>query len=123
MTMPSTSSASAADEPPPYHESMNVKEHYVRWAEQQPHQNDLSFCCDPALGFFNNPATLLLQSDVLTYMALDAHCLLLLFLAFGCYDFVPEEYNAPGLFPHDLLDAPEIDHLPETLIAAFHNIP
>uniref|UniRef100_A0A915J2D8 Uncharacterized protein n=1 Tax=Romanomermis culicivorax TaxID=13658 RepID=A0A915J2D8_ROMCU len=75
-----------------------------------------------ALGFFNNPATLLLQLDVLTYTALDAHCLLLLFLAFGCYDFVPKEYNAPGLFPHDLLDAPEIDHLPETLIAAFHNI-
>uniref|UniRef100_A0A915KEU9 Uncharacterized protein n=1 Tax=Romanomermis culicivorax TaxID=13658 RepID=A0A915KEU9_ROMCU len=46
MTTPSTSSASAANEPPPYRESINVNERYVRWAEQQPHQNDLSFCCD-----------------------------------------------------------------------------
>uniref|UniRef100_A0A915JM75 Uncharacterized protein n=1 Tax=Romanomermis culicivorax TaxID=13658 RepID=A0A915JM75_ROMCU len=33
--------------------------------------------------FFNNPATLFLQSDVLPYAALDAYYLLLLFLAFG----------------------------------------
>uniref|UniRef100_A0A915IEQ7 Uncharacterized protein n=1 Tax=Romanomermis culicivorax TaxID=13658 RepID=A0A915IEQ7_ROMCU len=46
MVTPSTSSASAADEPRPYCESMNINERYVRWAEQQPHQNDLSFCCD-----------------------------------------------------------------------------
>uniref|UniRef100_A0A915KQ52 Uncharacterized protein n=1 Tax=Romanomermis culicivorax TaxID=13658 RepID=A0A915KQ52_ROMCU len=46
MTTPSTLSASAADEPPTYRESINVNESYVRWAEQQPHQNDLSFACD-----------------------------------------------------------------------------
>uniref|UniRef100_A0A915KFZ2 Uncharacterized protein n=1 Tax=Romanomermis culicivorax TaxID=13658 RepID=A0A915KFZ2_ROMCU len=38
------------------------------------------------------------------------------------YGFIPEAYNAPALFPHDSLDAAEIDHLAETLIAAFHNI-
>uniref|UniRef100_A0A915HHD3 Uncharacterized protein n=1 Tax=Romanomermis culicivorax TaxID=13658 RepID=A0A915HHD3_ROMCU len=46
MTTPSTSSASAADEPLPYGQSINVNERYLRWAEQQPHQNDRSFCCD-----------------------------------------------------------------------------
>uniref|UniRef100_A0A915I564 Uncharacterized protein n=1 Tax=Romanomermis culicivorax TaxID=13658 RepID=A0A915I564_ROMCU len=47
MTMPSTSSA--ADEPVPYRESLNVNKRYIRWGEQQPHQNDLSFCCDATL--------------------------------------------------------------------------
>uniref|UniRef100_A0A915KUL1 Uncharacterized protein n=1 Tax=Romanomermis culicivorax TaxID=13658 RepID=A0A915KUL1_ROMCU len=46
MTTPSTSSASAADEPPPYRESINVNKCYVRWAEQQPDQNDLSSACE-----------------------------------------------------------------------------
>uniref|UniRef100_A0A915IHV8 Uncharacterized protein n=1 Tax=Romanomermis culicivorax TaxID=13658 RepID=A0A915IHV8_ROMCU len=45
--------------------------------------------------FFNNPATLFLQSDILTYAALDAYYPLLLFLAFSYYSFVPEVYNAP----------------------------
>uniref|UniRef100_A0A915JH49 Uncharacterized protein n=1 Tax=Romanomermis culicivorax TaxID=13658 RepID=A0A915JH49_ROMCU len=63
---------------------------------------------------FNNPATLFLQSDLLAYVALDAYYLLLLFLAFGCYGFIPEVYNTPALFPHDSLDAAEIDHLAET---------
>uniref|UniRef100_A0A915KT24 Integrase zinc-binding domain-containing protein n=1 Tax=Romanomermis culicivorax TaxID=13658 RepID=A0A915KT24_ROMCU len=38
-----SSTSSAADGPPPYRESLNLNEHYVRWGEQQPHQNDLSF--------------------------------------------------------------------------------
>uniref|UniRef100_A0A915L336 Uncharacterized protein n=1 Tax=Romanomermis culicivorax TaxID=13658 RepID=A0A915L336_ROMCU len=63
-----------------------------------------------------------LQSDVLAYAALDAYYPLLLFLAFGHYGFIPEVYNALALFPHDLLDAAKIDHLAETIIAAFHNI-
>uniref|UniRef100_A0A915IR32 Uncharacterized protein n=1 Tax=Romanomermis culicivorax TaxID=13658 RepID=A0A915IR32_ROMCU len=46
MTTPSTSSTSAAVEPPPYRKLINVNECYIRWAEQQPHQNDLSFACD-----------------------------------------------------------------------------
>uniref|UniRef100_A0A915ISA2 Uncharacterized protein n=1 Tax=Romanomermis culicivorax TaxID=13658 RepID=A0A915ISA2_ROMCU len=54
-------------------------------------------------------------------MALDAYYLLLLFLAFGHYGFVPKVYNAPALFPHNSLDATEIDHLAETIITAFHN--
>uniref|UniRef100_A0A915JF40 Late embryogenesis abundant protein LEA-2 subgroup domain-containing protein n=1 Tax=Romanomermis culicivorax TaxID=13658 RepID=A0A915JF40_ROMCU len=49
MTTPTTSSASAADEPPLYRESINVNECYVCWGKQQPHQNDLSFCCDVKL--------------------------------------------------------------------------
>uniref|UniRef100_A0A915IB13 Uncharacterized protein n=1 Tax=Romanomermis culicivorax TaxID=13658 RepID=A0A915IB13_ROMCU len=76
-----------------------------------------------ALRFFNNPSTSFLQSDVLAYVALDAYYPLLLFLVFGCYGFIPEVYNAPTLFPHDSLDATEIDHLAETIITAFHNIP
>uniref|UniRef100_A0A915HW87 Uncharacterized protein n=1 Tax=Romanomermis culicivorax TaxID=13658 RepID=A0A915HW87_ROMCU len=75
-----------------------------------------------ALRFFNNPATLFLQSDVLAYAALDAYYPLLLFLAFGHYGFVPKVYNAHALFPKDSLDATEMDHLAEMLIAAFHNI-
>uniref|UniRef100_A0A915KKQ1 Uncharacterized protein n=1 Tax=Romanomermis culicivorax TaxID=13658 RepID=A0A915KKQ1_ROMCU len=43
-----------------------------------------------ALRFFNNPSTSFLQSDVLAYGALDAYYLLLLFLAFGRYGFIPE---------------------------------
>uniref|UniRef100_A0A915L561 Uncharacterized protein n=1 Tax=Romanomermis culicivorax TaxID=13658 RepID=A0A915L561_ROMCU len=46
MTTPSTSPSATADEPPPYCESINVNKRYVRWAERQPHQNDLSFACD-----------------------------------------------------------------------------
>uniref|UniRef100_A0A915KZY7 Uncharacterized protein n=1 Tax=Romanomermis culicivorax TaxID=13658 RepID=A0A915KZY7_ROMCU len=46
MTTPSTSSAFAADEPPPYCESINFNERYVGWAEQQPYQNDLTFACN-----------------------------------------------------------------------------
>uniref|UniRef100_A0A915HK58 Uncharacterized protein n=1 Tax=Romanomermis culicivorax TaxID=13658 RepID=A0A915HK58_ROMCU len=76
-----------------------------------------------ALRFFNNPLTSFLQSDVLAYVALDAYYLLLLFLAFGRFGFILEVYNAPALFPHDSLDTPEIDHLAETIIAAFHNVP
>uniref|UniRef100_A0A915K6F4 Uncharacterized protein n=1 Tax=Romanomermis culicivorax TaxID=13658 RepID=A0A915K6F4_ROMCU len=74
------------------------------------------------LPFFNNPVTSFLQSDVLMYAALDAYYPLLLFLAFGCYGFVPQVYNAPALFPHDSLDTAEIDHLTEMLIATFHNV-
>uniref|UniRef100_A0A915HUK2 Uncharacterized protein n=1 Tax=Romanomermis culicivorax TaxID=13658 RepID=A0A915HUK2_ROMCU len=124
MTTPSTSSASTADEPPPYREWINVNKCYVRWAEQQPHQNDLSFACDdsPPLRFFNNPATLFLQSDALAYVALDAYYPLLLLLAFGHYGVIPQVFNTPALFPHDSLDAAKIDHLAETLIAAFHNV-
>uniref|UniRef100_A0A915K5M7 DNA-directed DNA polymerase n=1 Tax=Romanomermis culicivorax TaxID=13658 RepID=A0A915K5M7_ROMCU len=75
------------------------------------------------LRFFNNPATSFLQSDVLMYAALDAYYRLLLFLAFGHYGFIHEAYNAPGLFPHDSLDATKINHLTETIIATFHNVP
>uniref|UniRef100_A0A915JJU3 Uncharacterized protein n=1 Tax=Romanomermis culicivorax TaxID=13658 RepID=A0A915JJU3_ROMCU len=75
-----------------------------------------------ALRFFNNPMTSFLQSNVLPYAALDAYYLLLLFLAFDCYGFIPEVYNALALFPHDSLDPTKIDHLAETLIAAFHNV-
>uniref|UniRef100_A0A915HYR1 Uncharacterized protein n=1 Tax=Romanomermis culicivorax TaxID=13658 RepID=A0A915HYR1_ROMCU len=42
-------------------------------------------------------------------------------VVFG-YGFIPEVYNAPVLFPHDSLDAAEIDYLAETVIAAFHNV-
>uniref|UniRef100_A0A915JJQ2 Uncharacterized protein n=1 Tax=Romanomermis culicivorax TaxID=13658 RepID=A0A915JJQ2_ROMCU len=66
------------------------------------------------LRFFNNPATSFLQSDILPYAALDAYYLLLLFLGFGPYGLVPEVYNAPALFPHNSLDAAEMDHLAET---------
>uniref|UniRef100_A0A915J0Z9 Uncharacterized protein n=1 Tax=Romanomermis culicivorax TaxID=13658 RepID=A0A915J0Z9_ROMCU len=38
------------------------------------------------------------------------------------YGFLPEVYNAPALFPHNSLDAAEIDHLAETLITAFRNV-
>uniref|UniRef100_A0A915IHM2 Uncharacterized protein n=1 Tax=Romanomermis culicivorax TaxID=13658 RepID=A0A915IHM2_ROMCU len=75
-----------------------------------------------ALRFFNKTATSFLQSDVLAYPAPDAYYPLLLFLAFGRYDFIPEVYNAPALFRHDSLDAAEIDHLAETIIAAFRNV-
>uniref|UniRef100_A0A915L1J2 Uncharacterized protein n=1 Tax=Romanomermis culicivorax TaxID=13658 RepID=A0A915L1J2_ROMCU len=75
-----------------------------------------------ALRFFNNPATSFLQSDVLAYAALDTYYPLLLFLAFGRYGFIPEVYNALAWFPHDSLDATKIDHLAETIIAAFHNV-
>uniref|UniRef100_A0A915I0P6 Uncharacterized protein n=1 Tax=Romanomermis culicivorax TaxID=13658 RepID=A0A915I0P6_ROMCU len=51
MTTPSTSSVSTTDEPPMYRELINVKERYIRWAEQQPHQNNLSFCCDSTFYF------------------------------------------------------------------------
>uniref|UniRef100_A0A915L865 Uncharacterized protein n=1 Tax=Romanomermis culicivorax TaxID=13658 RepID=A0A915L865_ROMCU len=44
------------------------------------------------------------------------------FLAFDHYTFIPEEYNAPALFPHDSLDAAKTDHLAETLITTFHNV-
>uniref|UniRef100_A0A915LBE6 Integrase zinc-binding domain-containing protein n=1 Tax=Romanomermis culicivorax TaxID=13658 RepID=A0A915LBE6_ROMCU len=40
----------------------------------------------------------------------------------SCYGFVPEMYNAPALFHYGSLDAAKIDHLAETLIAAFHNV-
>uniref|UniRef100_A0A915L740 Uncharacterized protein n=1 Tax=Romanomermis culicivorax TaxID=13658 RepID=A0A915L740_ROMCU len=51
MMTPLTLSASAADEPPLYRESINLNERYVGWAEQQPHQNDLSFACDSTFIF------------------------------------------------------------------------
>uniref|UniRef100_A0A915IBC4 Uncharacterized protein n=1 Tax=Romanomermis culicivorax TaxID=13658 RepID=A0A915IBC4_ROMCU len=44
------------------------------------------------------------------------------FLAFDHYIFIPEEYNAPALFPHDSLEAAKTDHLAETLITTFHNV-
>uniref|UniRef100_A0A915JZX1 Uncharacterized protein n=1 Tax=Romanomermis culicivorax TaxID=13658 RepID=A0A915JZX1_ROMCU len=75
-----------------------------------------------ALQFFNNPSMSFLQTDVLAYASLDTFYPILLFLAFSCYGFVPEVYNAPALFRHDSSDAAKIDHLAETLIAAFHNI-
>uniref|UniRef100_A0A915JN16 Uncharacterized protein n=1 Tax=Romanomermis culicivorax TaxID=13658 RepID=A0A915JN16_ROMCU len=75
-----------------------------------------------AIQFFNNPSTSFLQSDVLAYATLNAYYPLLLFLAFSHYGFIPEVYNAPALFPHDSLDAAKIDHLAETIIAAFHNV-
>uniref|UniRef100_A0A915KUX5 Uncharacterized protein n=1 Tax=Romanomermis culicivorax TaxID=13658 RepID=A0A915KUX5_ROMCU len=56
------------------------------------------------------------------YATLDAYYPLLLFLAFGRYSFIPEVYNAPALFPHDSLDAAQIDHLAEMVIATFHNV-
>uniref|UniRef100_A0A915J4X3 Uncharacterized protein n=1 Tax=Romanomermis culicivorax TaxID=13658 RepID=A0A915J4X3_ROMCU len=61
MTTRSTSSTSAADEPPPYCESMNVNEHYhgTRWAEQQPHKNDLSLACNGTFYFYALLALLL----------------------------------------------------------------
>uniref|UniRef100_A0A915L105 Uncharacterized protein n=1 Tax=Romanomermis culicivorax TaxID=13658 RepID=A0A915L105_ROMCU len=59
MTTPSTLSASAIDEPPPYRESININERYVGWAEQQPHQNDLSFTCDGTFYFYTFFALLL----------------------------------------------------------------
>uniref|UniRef100_A0A915J8N0 Uncharacterized protein n=1 Tax=Romanomermis culicivorax TaxID=13658 RepID=A0A915J8N0_ROMCU len=74
------------------------------------------------LRFFNNPGTSFLQSDVLSYAALDAYYPLLLFSAFSHYGFIPEEYNAPALFPHDSFEAAEIDHGTKTLITAFHNL-
>uniref|UniRef100_A0A915KJH4 Uncharacterized protein n=1 Tax=Romanomermis culicivorax TaxID=13658 RepID=A0A915KJH4_ROMCU len=74
------------------------------------------------LQFFNNPATLFLQSDILAYAALDAYYPLLFFLAFGHYGFLPDIYNTPALFPHNSLVTAEIDHLAETLITAFHNV-
>uniref|UniRef100_A0A915I0J8 Uncharacterized protein n=1 Tax=Romanomermis culicivorax TaxID=13658 RepID=A0A915I0J8_ROMCU len=80
----------------------------------------LSLRFPAALRFFNNPATSFLQSDVLAYAALDAYYSLLLFWAFSPYGFIPEVYNPPALFPHDSLDAAEINHLAEMSIAAFH---
>uniref|UniRef100_A0A915KJA0 Uncharacterized protein n=1 Tax=Romanomermis culicivorax TaxID=13658 RepID=A0A915KJA0_ROMCU len=55
MTTPLTTSTSSADEPPLYRESINVNERYVRWAEQQPHKNDLSFACDTRSSCQNAP--------------------------------------------------------------------
>uniref|UniRef100_A0A915K740 Uncharacterized protein n=1 Tax=Romanomermis culicivorax TaxID=13658 RepID=A0A915K740_ROMCU len=46
MRTSSTSSISTTDEPPLYRKLINISECYVQWAKQQPHQNDLSFCCD-----------------------------------------------------------------------------
>uniref|UniRef100_A0A915IZQ2 Uncharacterized protein n=1 Tax=Romanomermis culicivorax TaxID=13658 RepID=A0A915IZQ2_ROMCU len=69
-----------------------------------------------------DPVTSFLQSDVFAYAALDTYYPLLLFLAFGRYGFIPKVYNTPALFPHDFLDAAEIDHLAKTIIAAFHNV-
>uniref|UniRef100_A0A915KLH2 Uncharacterized protein n=1 Tax=Romanomermis culicivorax TaxID=13658 RepID=A0A915KLH2_ROMCU len=82
----------------------------------------LTLCFPAALRFLNNPSTSFLQSDVLAYAALDAYYPLLLFLAFGGYGFIPQVYNALALFPQDSLDTAEIDHLAETVIAAFHNV-
>uniref|UniRef100_A0A915JQ25 Uncharacterized protein n=1 Tax=Romanomermis culicivorax TaxID=13658 RepID=A0A915JQ25_ROMCU len=59
MTTPSTASTSTADEPPPYRESINVNKCYVPWAEQQPHQNDLSFACEE-----NNVKRLIRTADL-----------------------------------------------------------
>uniref|UniRef100_A0A915KYT5 Uncharacterized protein n=1 Tax=Romanomermis culicivorax TaxID=13658 RepID=A0A915KYT5_ROMCU len=41
---------------------------------------------------------------------------------FDAYHLHSEVYNTPTFFPHDSLNAAEIDQLAETLIAAFHNI-
>uniref|UniRef100_A0A915L9G8 Uncharacterized protein n=1 Tax=Romanomermis culicivorax TaxID=13658 RepID=A0A915L9G8_ROMCU len=59
MTTPSTTSTSTADEPPLYRESINANEHYVHWAEQQLHQNDLSFAWDE-----NNVKRLICAADL-----------------------------------------------------------
>uniref|UniRef100_A0A915ITT6 Uncharacterized protein n=1 Tax=Romanomermis culicivorax TaxID=13658 RepID=A0A915ITT6_ROMCU len=59
---------------------------------------------------------------MLAYAALEAFYRILLFLTFGHYGFVAAVYNAPTLFPQDSLEAAEIDHLAETLIAAFHKV-
>uniref|UniRef100_A0A915LAE9 Uncharacterized protein n=1 Tax=Romanomermis culicivorax TaxID=13658 RepID=A0A915LAE9_ROMCU len=75
-----------------------------------------------ALHFLNNPHASFLQQDVLAYGALDGFYLILLFLAFGRYGFIPEIYNAPSLYLHDSLEATQIDQLAETLIATFHNV-
>uniref|UniRef100_A0A915IQG9 Uncharacterized protein n=1 Tax=Romanomermis culicivorax TaxID=13658 RepID=A0A915IQG9_ROMCU len=75
-----------------------------------------------ALRFLNNPSRSFLQQDILAYAVLDAFYPILLFLAFGCYSFVPEVYHTPMLFPHDSLDAAEMDNLAEMLITAFHNL-
>uniref|UniRef100_A0A915IT40 Uncharacterized protein n=1 Tax=Romanomermis culicivorax TaxID=13658 RepID=A0A915IT40_ROMCU len=75
-----------------------------------------------ALQFFNKWSTSFLQQDVLAYVTLYAFYPILLFLTFSCYGFVPEVYGVPGLFPHDSLDASEIDDLSKTLIATFHYI-
>uniref|UniRef100_A0A915IZW2 Uncharacterized protein n=1 Tax=Romanomermis culicivorax TaxID=13658 RepID=A0A915IZW2_ROMCU len=65
MTMPSTSST--ADEPLLYRESINVNEQYICWGEQQPHQNDLSFCCDalvPTVSYVEYRARSCLENNV-----------------------------------------------------------
>uniref|UniRef100_A0A915IBJ6 Uncharacterized protein n=1 Tax=Romanomermis culicivorax TaxID=13658 RepID=A0A915IBJ6_ROMCU len=59
MTSPSTGSTATADELPPYHESINVNEGYLRWAKQQPHQKDLSFACDGTFMFYASFAAFL----------------------------------------------------------------
>uniref|UniRef100_A0A915J2G7 Uncharacterized protein n=1 Tax=Romanomermis culicivorax TaxID=13658 RepID=A0A915J2G7_ROMCU len=87
MTTPSTSSASAADEPPPYRESINVNEHYVGWAEQQPHQNDLSFACDVVGPTTPQPAAALTSAyDNSPYLAIVARS--------SCQD-APVEVTSP----------------------------
>uniref|UniRef100_A0A915KYJ6 Uncharacterized protein n=1 Tax=Romanomermis culicivorax TaxID=13658 RepID=A0A915KYJ6_ROMCU len=56
-----------------------------------------------ALRFFNNLSTWFLQSDVLAYAALDAYYLLLLFLAFGHYGFIPEGLQCTSLVSPQLV--------------------
>uniref|UniRef100_A0A915KJ86 Uncharacterized protein n=1 Tax=Romanomermis culicivorax TaxID=13658 RepID=A0A915KJ86_ROMCU len=75
-----------------------------------------------ALCFFNNPHESYLQPDLLAYGALDTFYLILLFLPFSRYGFIPEIYNATSLYLHDLLEAAEIDQLAETLIPTFNNV-
>uniref|UniRef100_A0A915K3J7 Uncharacterized protein n=1 Tax=Romanomermis culicivorax TaxID=13658 RepID=A0A915K3J7_ROMCU len=76
-----------------------------------------------ALFFFNNPREPYLQPDVLAYGAPDVFYLILIFLAFGHYGFIPKIYNTPALYPPDSLEAAEIDRLAEILITTFHNAP
>uniref|UniRef100_A0A915I4E0 Uncharacterized protein n=1 Tax=Romanomermis culicivorax TaxID=13658 RepID=A0A915I4E0_ROMCU len=61
------------------------------------------------LRFFSNHYSSCLQPDVLAYTALKAFYPILLFLVFGSYGFIPGVYRAPSLYPHDSLEAMEID--------------
>uniref|UniRef100_A0A915L767 Uncharacterized protein n=1 Tax=Romanomermis culicivorax TaxID=13658 RepID=A0A915L767_ROMCU len=64
-----------------------------------------------ALRFFNNPETLFLQLDDLTYAALDPYYPLLLFLALGRYGSVPKVYNTPHCFPMTRWTPPKLTTL------------
>uniref|UniRef100_A0A915KK41 Uncharacterized protein n=1 Tax=Romanomermis culicivorax TaxID=13658 RepID=A0A915KK41_ROMCU len=91
----------------------------AKWAL---HASWLALKSPAVLHFFNNPHALYLQPDVLAYAALNAFYPILLFLAFDRYRFIPKIYNAPSLYPQDLLEAAEIDRVAKMLIATFHTV-